>query len=94
MTLAANLYVAELVNREHQGLRRTLFSLRSLAAGVSGGFLPEPRSADVVVRAHTSSTPITRIGVDTHDAADVLRKVQDDLDRLDVATFHAQWGIR
>ena len=36
----------------------------------------------------------TRIAVDTHDAADVLRKVQDDLDRLDVATFHQQWGIR
>ena len=94
MTLASNVYLAELVNREPQGLRKALFSVRALAAGASRGFLPEPRSADVVVRTHTSSTPITRIAVDTHDAGDVLRKVQDDLDRLDVATFHRPWGIR
>jgi hypothetical protein len=94
VTIAANLYVAELVNRRPQGARKALFSVRSLAAEASGGFLPEPRSADVVVRPHTSSTPVTRIAVDTRDAADVLRKVQDDLERLDVATFHQQWGIR
>jgi hypothetical protein len=94
VTLASNLYLAELVNREHAGARKAWFSARALAAGLSGGFLPEPRSADVVVRAHTSSTPLARIGVDTHDAADVLRKVQDDLDRLDVVTFKQQWGVR
>ena len=94
MTLASNLYLAELVQREHEGARRAWFAVRALAAGLSGGFLPEPRSADVVVRAHTSSTPLTRIAVDTSDAADVLRKVQDDLDRLDVVTFTQEWGLR
>jgi hypothetical protein len=94
VTLAGNLYVAELVNREHSGLRRAWFSARTVASGLSGGLLPEPRSADVVVRAHTSSTPLASIAVDTHDAADVLRKVQDDLDRLDVITFRQQWGVR
>lgn len=94
MSLAGDVYVAELVNREHRGLGRAWFSARALASEVSSGFLPEPRSADVVVRAHTSSQPVTRIAVDTHDANDVLTKVQDDLDSLDVATFHAQWGIR
>lgn len=94
MSLAANLYLAELVNREHHGLAKAWFSVRALAAGAAGGFLPEPRSADVVIRAHTSSRPLARIAVDTGDAHDVLSKVQDDLDSLDVATFHQQWGLR
>lgn len=94
MSLAGNVYVAELVNREHHGLRQAWFSARTLAAGAAGGFLPEPRSADVVIRAHTSSRPVARIAVDTSDAHDVLSKVQDDLDSLDVATFHEQWGLR
>ncbi len=93
MSLAANLYLAELVNREHHGLAKAWFSVRALGSEVAGGFLPEPRSADVVIRAHTSSRPLARIAVDTSDAHDVLSKVQDDLDSLDVATFHRQWGL-
>lgn len=94
MTPAGTVYLAELVNREHDGARKAWFSVRVLAAELSGGFLSEPRSADVVVRARTAARPLARIAVDTHDAGDVLRKVQDDLDRLDVITFERQWGAR
>lgn len=94
MTPASTVYRAELVNREHAGARKAWFSVRALVAGLSGGFVSEPRSADVVVRAHTSSTPLARIAVDTHDAGGVLSKVQDDLDRLDVVTFRQQWNVR
>lgn len=94
MSLAGDAYVAELVNREQHGLGKAWFSVRALAAEAASGFLPEPRSADVVIRAHTSSRPLLRIAVDTSDAHDVLSKVQDDLDSLDLATFHRQWGLR
>jgi len=94
VTPAGDLYAAALVHRGHSGARKAWFSARALAAELSGGFLSEPRSADVVVRAHTWSAPLARIAVDTHEAGGVLRKVQDDLDRLDVSTFRQQWGVR
>ncbi len=95
MTIGANLYVAELVNRQPRGRAQGAV----LACAPSRrGLRRVPARAPLGRRRRPRRTPRRRRSrgsrVDTHDAADVLRKVQDDLDRLDVATFRQQWGIR
>lgn len=45
------------------------------------------------VRARLQAGAVLRLPVDHHEPADLLAKVQDDLDRLDTATFHREWGL-
>lgn len=90
---AAEHYVAELVPRELTGLDRVRARLQAGAAALFEGWVPDPRTGEVLVRARTSSTPVLRLPVDHHEAAGLLGKVQDDLDRLDTEAFHREWGL-
>lgn len=92
-TPAAEHYVAELVPRELVGLTRVRARLQSVGAALFEGWVRDPRTGEVQVRERTSTLPVLRLPVDHHEAADLLAKVQDDLDRLDPDTFHREWGL-